>query len=469
MKFKSKIIDFWQKSTEPTQSNMSSGLIYWQEKILLSLTLVMTFAAGIAYFPSIYFAYKEELYSVFFVDTLAYIFVIALYSKKNISIRLRGVGTAFLAYFMGVFLLVFVGPQTAAYLWLFTVPPIVAILVDTKTAVISNIIVAVTMGAIGYLIEKEIIVYSAGSGYTITSWIIISVNLVFLDIVLTVSILFVSNGLTKTLNRQQKIASDLVLQKENLKEAKAIAENALEMKDVFLAQISHEIRTPVNTILSYVSLIKYELSDEKNNMLSEYFNMINNGSRRLIRTIDMILNMSEIETNTYSIKKSDLDLYDEVLLPLYNEFKQLANEKKLKFSIRNYCRFNIEVFADKYTITQLFVNLIENSIKYTEKGEISIVCNSLNDEIIISIEDTGIGISDDYIEEIFHSFSQEQSGYTRKFDGLGLGLTLVERYAKLNGAFIEVKSKKNKGTEFQVKLQLSGNDLIISNNKIEII
>ena len=112
------------------------------------------------------------------------------------------------------------------------------------------------------------------------------------------------------------------------------------------------------------------------------------------------------------------------------------------------------ILGDNYTITQIFANLIHNSIKYTSKGYIKIIADkNKKKEIVVKVKDTGVGMSSSFLNQLFDPFSQEETGYTRRFEGTGLGLTLVRKYCELNNASISVKSIKDKGSIFSVKFK----------------
>ena len=111
----------------------------------------------------------------------------------------------------------------------------------------------------------------------------------------------------------------------------------------------------------------------------------------------------------------------------------------------------MKIFADRYSAQQLFCNLIDNAVKYTPKnGEIEIRLHKSDNNLLVDITDTGIGISNEYLPNLFTPFTQEEMGYTRKFDGNGLGLAIAKKYADLNNAMINVKSVKGKGSSFTV-------------------
>lgn len=243
----------------------------------------------------------------------------------------------------------------------------------------------------------------------------------------------------------EKIKSEQILIK-----AKEEAEKSDKLKSEFLAQMSHEIRTPINSLLNSVGLIKEELLQKINDDIQSCFSIIDRSSHRIIRTIDSILNMSEIQTGTYDLQLTELDLVDETLKPLMNEFRFLAESKGLKFNF--ICdEENTLLQADEYSVKQIFSNLIDNAIKFTNKGEINIrLFRNANKSLNVEIQDTGIGISRDYLPDLFKPFTQEQQGYTRKYEGNGLGLALVAKFCEFNRASITVDSVKGKGSLFRV-------------------
>lgn len=250
---------------------------------------------------------------------------------------------------------------------------------------------------------------------------------------------------------KKQLSQKILKQNEELRIAKEKAENADRLKSEFLAQMSHEIRTPVATILNYTSLLKSEFENKIPDELEGTFDSIDNASQRLIRTIDLVLDLSAIEAGTYEPVYEDVNLKDEIILPIINEFKHFAESKGIELIL---CPNSIDgksFYLDRYTMTQTLSNLVHNALKYTYDGSVEICLDTKNNCPTLLVRDTGIGIAEEYLPNLFEKFSQETQGYTRSFDGSGLGLALVKEYCKINNATIRVDSIKGKGTTFTIQ------------------
>jgi signal transduction histidine kinase len=146
----------------------------------------------------------------------------------------------------------------------------------------------------------------------------------------------------------------------------------------------------------------------------------------------------------------DINLYS-LLMELTKEFEHSAKEKNLELTCSNSCKVIPIIKSDGYIITEVFQNLIDNAVKYTIKGNIKVnIYQEEKNRYCVAIKDTGIGIASAYLDKIFLPFSQEDSGYSRKFDGNGLGLALVKKYLELINGEITVESVKGKGSLFVV-------------------
>ena len=226
------------------------------------------------------------------------------------------------------------------------------------------------------------------------------------------------------------------------------AEESDRLKSAFLAQMSHEIRTPLNVILTSIPLIADEVSSEDED-LKIILDSVKSAGRRLQRTIDMILSMSSVQSGNYKPTFEKFNIVED-LKKMLNEFKSLSDDKGLQLKF-THPKGNSFITADRYTVNQIFQNLINNAIKYTLKGYIEVYVKNIEDEKVqIEIRDSGIGMSQEYLEKMFMPFSQEDAGHKREFEGNGLGLALVKKYTELNRAEIKVDSEKNIGSVFSI-------------------
>ena len=243
--------------------------------------------------------------------------------------------------------------------------------------------------------------------------------------------------------------TDRIKYEKALIESREKAELSSKLKSEFLAQMSHEIRTPLNVMISSANLLEEENEDISEDTATS-FQLINSAGKRIIRTIDLLLNMSELHTGTYDFVKESIDLNKDVLEQVYENYLMKAKSKGLSLQLS--CQTDeTKITGDKYSILEIFSNLVDNAIKYTETGSVEIIVDKDEaNNLAVFVIDTGIGISKDYLPHLFDKFSQEDEGYTRKFEGNGLGLALVKEYCTLNKATLEVESEKGKGSIFKV-------------------
>lgn len=247
------------------------------------------------------------------------------------------------------------------------------------------------------------------------------------------------------------IVRDISLKKkeeEELIRAKDEAEKASRLKSEFLAQMSHEIRSPLNVVVGFAQILRDDLREQMTDEMLNSFKGIDAAGKRIIRTVELILNMSELQTGMYESAPKEFDLAKDVLEDIFDEYEIAARKKGLGFQLLKNTN-NTIVSADLFSTSQIFVNLIDNAIKYTLEGTIEvIVSRNHKDELIVTVSDTGIGISKEFLPKLFEPFTQEQQGYTRKYEGTGLGMALVKRYCEINGVDIRVETDKSVGTKF---------------------
>jgi len=253
------------------------------------------------------------------------------------------------------------------------------------------------------------------------------------------------------INRFIAIKSDISDRKryeEELIQAKNKAEKSDKLKSEFLAQMSHEIRTPLNAMLSTLDLVREDFKENLSEDSLELIDVIDGSGNRIIRTIESILNMSELQTDSYETLPQEVYLIKDVMDPVLDHYIEKFHSKNIKLYY-NRPRTDIKLNADLYSLTKIIDHLVDNAYKYTEKGSVKISLNN-SGKYILSIEDTGIGISNEYLENIYDPFSQEYQGYCRPYDGCGLGLAITKKYCELNNAQLTIQSERGKGTTVEV-------------------
>ena len=249
------------------------------------------------------------------------------------------------------------------------------------------------------------------------------------------------------------IYSDITERKETEKaliDSKEKAEEMNRLKTSFLANMSHELRTPMIGILGFSQLLCDEIKDP---VLKENARIIYDSGKRLTETLNQILDLSRIESNKLVMNLAPLNIAD-VINESAKIFETVVSNKNLKLEI-NIANNNLYSNLDRRMFAHAVQNLINNAIKYTDTGKINI---SINDEkienqnwVVVSAADTGIGIDEKNLEIIFESFRQVSEGLSRKFEGVGLGLTITKKFVELMGGKINVKSKIGKGSTFIIK------------------
>jgi signal transduction histidine kinase/CheY-like chemotaxis protein len=243
-----------------------------------------------------------------------------------------------------------------------------------------------------------------------------------------------------------KLFENYVRQKTELKIAKEYAIKSDHLKSEFLCNMSHEIRTPMNGIIGFSHIInERNLSEEER---KRYTNIIMNNSEQLLRIIDDILEISSLETKQVKVQKAKTNICT-LLNELVTLFNLKAKEKNIGIQLINELEeSNCMVMMDHSKLLKILGNLLENALKFTDKGFIEIGCKLQNSTLLFHVRDTGIGIEKKKIANIFTRFSQADESIKYNYGGLGLGLAIASENVALLGGEIHVESTPGVGSTF---------------------
>jgi PAS domain S-box-containing protein len=258
---------------------------------------------------------------------------------------------------------------------------------------------------------------------------------------------------------------------KELLRARDEAQAASRAKSAFIAAMSHEIRTPMNAIMGMAeALADTELSQEQR----RFTGIFRTAGEDLLNIINNILDISKIEADKISLERSSFDLYA-LLKGCTDVLGYRASRKAISLNLHIESDVPRNVSGDPFRLKQILINLLGNAIKFTEEGRVDLRVSHKTDEagqlrLEFSVEDTGIGISPEQLERIFHSFEQADSSITRRYGGTGLGLSITRRLVELMGGSIDAESEVGRGSCFRFDIPFvpgESNEEIIGSGEFE--
>ncbi len=245
------------------------------------------------------------------------------------------------------------------------------------------------------------------------------------------------------------VMTDITARKEAedaLVDAKERAEEIARFRSTLLSNMTHEIRTPLTVILGFTSMLHQGIQDD----YRRFVHLIERSGRRLLLTLDSLLDLAQIEAGTLTVQEGVHNVFD-VVHGTAGALTGLAEQKGLAFTVdlpetTAYARFDHDLF------THALTHLIDNAVKFTEDGEIVVTAEATDDAVRIHVKDTGVGVGEQFQSRLFEAFSQESEGTNRSHQGSGLGLTVAQRLVERIGGTIRHTSRKGKGSIFTIEL-----------------
>ena len=281
------------------------------------------------------------------------------------------------------------------------------------------------------------------------------------------------NVYLKLIEKERKMNIRLQEQAKELKRAKDVAEAANEAKDMFLANISHEFRTPLNILLGATQITKYYLENDEvldREKIKAKANTQIHNCYRLIRLVNNLIDITKIDSGNFTLNISTCNII-EIVEDVVESVVEYAALKNIEIIFDTDVE-EVILACDLDAIERIVLNLLSNAIKFTpQDGNIFVNISIINNSIQIRVKDSGIGISEDKHKMIFERFKQADDLLTRSCEGSGIGLNIVKSLIEMHDGTIEVNSEYLKGSEFIVKIPINktSNDQISGNDSINIL
>src|SRR4030095_2198050 len=249
-------------------------------------------------------------------------------------------------------------------------------------------------------------------------------------------------------SRTEEMEAEIYIRAQQLQEANQKLREAERMKSEFFANVSHELRTPLSLIFAPIESM---LSGRVPSNQLPYIHTIHNNATRLLQMVNGLLDFAKFEAGKMKAEPEPINA-GEIVKSIVNDFESTMGEKKIKL-IQEISSNDECIMIDRYMLERILFNLLSNAGKFTLHGGAVTVSSAINENLLrISVEDTGIGISEKNIKNLFQKFRQAEGSSIRRFEGTGLGLAMVKEFAELSGGTVTVKSKLGEGSKFTVEI-----------------
>ncbi|HYX09783.1 MAG TPA: ATP-binding protein [Bacteroidales bacterium] len=446
----STILKFLSKPVAPVKSSPEKGILYWKEYFFYLFSVTGLYVTSIVYIFSFFYSVKTHVYAVAFMDTVIYSIALVCFTSRRLAFGIRIFIFLLLLYILSVGLILLTGSKGAGFIWLMAFAVMAGVFLPLRYNALMILLNFLTLTGIGYLIKHDLL--SNGQfiyfDYEFIPWIIDSINFVGLNIILVITIAGILNGLEKQIAKERELNSELERDQKELKNMVAKAEESDKLKSAFLANMSHEIRTPMNAILGFSELMmNRSLPEEKKSM---YVSIIRQKGELLLNLLNDIIDISKIQANQLTIRKEECnvnDMLDQLHYSSQQMIKMYFREDLDIVLVNQFGKENLRLMADSNRLEQVFTNLLNNAIKFSEGTAIKYGIDTITErEIVFFVSNTGEELTEEQQDYIFKRFRQVDSSIGSGTGGTGLGLAISRSLTELMGGRIWVTSKDRTNT-----------------------
>jgi signal transduction histidine kinase len=433
----------------PISKKKQQGVRYIRERIFHELSFSVVYLGIFVLLISEYASFKAKLYPVALIDLVFYLLLLVAATSRRMSFIYRVLLMLVVFYLIGIGMLVLLGPFGAGWLWLFAFVCSTSLLLEFRYSMMALGLSVVTTVLLGFFIASEIQITPYFAQYNMAGWLAVSANFLALVVFVSVSFAVIVRNIEKNIDHLNFMKDSLQQNRVKLLALKDRAEESDRLKSLFLSNMSHEIRSPMNAILGFSSLLRNpDLSREKTN---EYLTIINDRGEILMKLINDLLDISRIEANELKLVSEEFDVPD-LLSSVWKVFKDNPHYsiKEIDFHLTLPDEQNHKIVADPVRVQQVITNLVHNSFKFTERGYVNIGYECRKDEFLFYVRDSGVGIEEEKVSLIFERFNQAED--FNQHSGTGLGLAISKALVEKMGGTIWVVSQVGKGSTFYFTL-----------------
>lgn len=448
------LICFWLKYEQNSRRRIFGGETFqlekiarWRDEFFFKILLVIMPAIILPFLAGFVMSLVDGLYILAFVVVFAFSIQCYIFFSKKMSLKLRKTFFLITLYTVGFFILVFVGVGGSGMAYLLGMSTFSSLILSRKAGYVSFfvnfLIIILFVVLMTFPFFKDWVVFKISIG----SIVAVGANFLLINILLVNSISSLIKTLQISQDKEERYLLKLEMETKAHKRARLRAEESDLLKSSFLNNMSQEVRTPVNRIIDFVDCLgKPDLSEKDKSL---YISSIKESSNRLLNMITDLITVSTIETGQFEIVSSNFSV-NEFIREIYLENQAVVEDKNIRFSMH----IDVEsdeacmIYTDREKFKLVMQKLLDNAIKFTDKGEITIAYEKKDDELEFYIKDSGIGIPLDLQKDIFKNFRQGEIGSSRRYEGNGLGLGIAKSYIEELGGLIGLSSSPDKGSVF---------------------